>query len=305
MKHVSDTDVYKRLELTRENTYVDLIKALLSDLDSQIRVVKSRAHFEQKVARAFDEHNLQYGYRVKAPANIQFFADWKRFCQDHQVPPAPGTTVDKVHSLPQIIRRALINQYHPRGDSPMDPEVTKELLHRKDNLECTPLLVLFDTRPYIREFQLKGLRIMREMMEDAGINVEKIAASMGEALAILHFECEALGLVCFALGASPAYEAWKFEPLEIGIHIPSFYQLLEAREMSVEKISHCLGDHTGVIPSSPEYLDQEDEIWQSFRTAYIKRGNACRTKDSLPTPGAVMEHFESLGFEMEEGSERS
>ncbi|KAF5694197.1 hypothetical protein FDENT_1502 [Fusarium denticulatum] len=142
IKHVSDTEKYKRLELTGENTYVDLIKAPLSDLDRQICVVRSRAHFEQKVAKAFDVHIFQDSYRVKAPTNIQFFGDWKKFCQDHQVPPAPGTTADKVHSLPQIVQRALINQYHPRGDSPLDPEVTKELLLRKEpRIHATPRFI--------------------------------------------------------------------------------------------------------------------------------------------------------------------
>ncbi|KAH7486579.1 hypothetical protein FOMA001_g5197 [Fusarium oxysporum f. sp. matthiolae] len=37
-----------------------------------------------------------------------------------------------------------------------------------------------------------------------------------------------------------------------------------------------------------------DGVWQSFRTACIKQGNACRTKDSMPTPEAVLEHFERM-----------
>ncbi|SCO81371.1 uncharacterized protein FRV6_05584 [Fusarium oxysporum] len=272
-----------------------LAKAPLSDLDRQIRVVKSRMHFEQTVARAFDEHNFHHGFRVKAPTNLQFFADWKRVCQDHREHPSPGAMKDKPHSLPQIVRRALINQYHPKGDNPMDPEVTKELLHRGDNLRCVPGLVLIKTRPYSEEFRLRSLWITRQMMEDAGIDVETIAASMGEALAILDFKCEALGLVYFVLGASPACEAWKFGPLELGIHIPSFHALLEAKDMSVEKISLCLDEHVGVIPSPPEFRDEDgDGVWQSFRTAYIKQGNACRTKDSIPTPEAILEHFERM-----------
>ncbi|KAI7768330.1 hypothetical protein LZL87_012915 [Fusarium oxysporum] len=270
-------------------------------LSSMAPYRQRRMHFEQTVARAFDEHNFQCGFRVKAPTNLQFFADWKRVCQDHREHPSPGAMMDKLHSLPQIVRRALINQYHPKGDNTMDPEVTKELLHRGDNLRCVPYLGLFNTRPYSEEFRLRSLWITRQMMEDAGINVEKIAASMGEALAILHFKCEALGFVNFVLGASPAYEAWKFGPLEIRIHIPSFHALLKAEDMSVAKISLCLGGHGGVIPSPPGFYDEDGvEVWQSFRTAYIKQGNACRTKDSLPTPEAVVEHFA-----LEERSERS
>ncbi|EWZ01031.1 hypothetical protein FOYG_00732 [Fusarium oxysporum NRRL 32931] len=60
-------------------------------------------------------------------------------------------------------------------------------------------------------------------------------------------------------GASPAYEAWKFGPLELGIHIPSFHALLEAKDMSVEKISLCLGEHVGVIPSPPEFRDEDGD----------------------------------------------
>ncbi|KAG5753416.1 hypothetical protein H9Q69_002101 [Fusarium xylarioides] len=218
-RRISETNAYKKLELIGEDTIVDLVKAPLSDLDRQIRGVRIRTDLEQRIARAFNEHNFQYGFKIKAPVNIQFFADWKRFCQDHQESPSPGTTVDKLHPLPQIVRRALINEDHPRGRKPMDPVVTEELLRRGDNLECMPPLHLFDTQPCIEEFSLKDLRVTRYMMEDAGIDTEKIAALMGEAFAILHFKCEALGHACFALGASPAYEAWKFGPLEIGIHI--------------------------------------------------------------------------------------
>ncbi|CVK97477.1 uncharacterized protein FMAN_11535 [Fusarium mangiferae] len=42
VKHFSDTDDFKRLELTGENTVIDLVKAPFSDLDSQIHVVQSR-----------------------------------------------------------------------------------------------------------------------------------------------------------------------------------------------------------------------------------------------------------------------
>ncbi|KAF5701281.1 calcineurin-like phosphoesterase [Fusarium globosum] len=253
VKHVSDTDEFKRLELTGETTVVDL----------------------------------------------------KRFCQDHQVPPSPGTTVDKVHSLPQIVRRALINHYHPRGRRPMDASVSQELLHRGYNLECMPPLHLFDTQMCTKEFRLKDMRITEDMMEDAGIDVTKIAVSMGEMFSILHFKCEALGHACIVLGASPAYEAWEFGPLKIGIHIPTFHQLLEAEDMTVEAISMCLDELIGVLPSPPESYDQlGDPVW-SFRTAYIKQGNACRAKDSLPNPEAVIKHLESQYLEMEEGSETS
>ncbi|RBA14008.1 hypothetical protein FPRO05_02800 [Fusarium proliferatum] len=269
VKHVSDTDEFKRLELTGENTIVDLVKTPFSDLDSQIHV--------------------------------------KRFCQDHQVPPSPGTTVDKVHSLPQIVRRALTNHYHPRGRRPMDPFVSQELLHRGYNLECMPPLHLFDTQMCTKEFRLKDIRITEDMMEDAGIDVTKIAVSMGEWL--LYFISNARPWAmraCIVLGASPAYEAWKFGPLEIGIHIPSFHQLLEAEDMTVETISMCLDELIGVLPSPPESYDQlGDPVWSSFRTAYIKQGNACRAKDSLPNPKAVIKHLESQYLEMEEGSETS
>ncbi|VTT74838.1 unnamed protein product [Fusarium fujikuroi] len=239
---LEDTDDFKRLELTGENTIIDLPHTL-----------------QEKIPRAIVEHNFQYGFRVKAPTNIQFFADWKRFCQDHQVPPSPGTTVDKVHSLPQIVRRAL-----------------------------------------------KDMRIAQDMMEDAGIDVTKKAVSMGEMFAILHFKCEALGHACIVLGASPAYEAWKFGPLEIGIHIPSFHQLLKAEDRTVKMISMCLDELIGVLPSPPESYDQlGDPVWSSFRTAYIKPGSACPAKDSLPNPEAVIKHLESQCLEMEEGSETS
>ncbi|KAF5569309.1 hypothetical protein FPHYL_2124 [Fusarium phyllophilum] len=190
---------------------------------------------------------------------------------------SPGTTVDKFHPLPRIVRRALIKEYHPRGRKPMDPVVTEELLRRGDNLECMPPLHLFDTQPCIEEFSLKDLRVTRYMMEDAGIDTEKIAASMGEAFAILHFKCEALGHACFALGASPAYEAWKFGPLEIRIHILYLNELLEAKEMSVEAISTCSDELIGVIPAPPECDDTlGDPIWHSFRTAYIIRQRMSR-----------------------------
>lgn len=65
--------------------------------------------------------------------------------------------------------------------------------------------------------------------------------------------------------------------------------------MSVEKISLCLGEHVGVIPSPPEFRDEDgDGVWQSFRTAYIKQGNACRTKDSMLTLEAVLGHIERM-----------
>jgi len=86
-----------------------------------------------------------------------------------------------------------------------------------------PPLHLFDTQMCTREFRLKDMRITQDMMGDTGIDVTKIAASMGEILAILHSKCEALGHACIVLGASPAYEAWKFGPLKIGIQIPSFH----------------------------------------------------------------------------------
>ncbi|KAF5723010.1 hypothetical protein FMUND_2367 [Fusarium mundagurra] len=255
-RHISETNAYKKLELTGEDTMVDLVKAPLSDLDRQIRGVIIRTDLEQRIARAFNEHNFQYGFKVKAPV---------------------------------------------KGRKPMDPLVTEELLCRGDNLECMPPLHLFDTQPCIEEFSLKDLRVTRDMMEDAGIDIEKIAASMGETFAILHFKREALGCACFALGASPAYEARKFGPLEIGIHIPSLNQLVEAEEMSVEMISMCLDELIVVIPSPPESYDElGDSIWHSSRTAYIKQGNACRAKDSLPTPEAVMKNLESQYFHMEE-----
>ncbi|KAH7253809.1 uncharacterized protein BKA55DRAFT_510439, partial [Fusarium redolens] len=151
------------------------------------------------------------------------------------------------------------------------------------------------------QVRLCSLYITRQMMEDAGVDVEKIAASMGEALAILHFKCEAMGFVNFVLGASPAYEAWKFGPLEIGIHILSFDALEEAEDMGVKEITLYLSGNIGMIPLPAEFYDEDgDEVWQSFSTAYIKQGNACRTKDSIPTPEAVMEHFV-----WEQGRERS
>lgn len=58
VKHVSDTDEFKRLELTGENTIVDLVKAPFSDLDCQIRAVQSRTHFAHKIASAISEHNF-------------------------------------------------------------------------------------------------------------------------------------------------------------------------------------------------------------------------------------------------------
>lgn len=78
----------------------------------------------------------------------------------------------------------------------MDPFVSRELLYRGDNLECIPPLHLFDTQMCTKEFRLKDMRITRDMIEDAGIDVTKIAVSMGEMFAILHFKCEALGYVC-------------------------------------------------------------------------------------------------------------
>lgn len=91
-----------------------------------------------------------------------------------------------------------------------------------------------------------------------------------------------------------------------GIHIPSFHQLLEAEDMTVETISMCLDELIGVLLSPPESYDQlGDPVWSSFRTAYIKQGNACRAKNSLPTPEAVIEHLESQYLEMEEESETS
>lgn len=48
VKHVSDTDEFKRLELTGENTIVDLVKTPFSDLDSQIHVVRSRTPFKKR-----------------------------------------------------------------------------------------------------------------------------------------------------------------------------------------------------------------------------------------------------------------
>lgn len=171
----------------------------------------------------------------------------------------------------------------------MDPFVSQELLHRGDNLEFMPPLHLFDTQMCTQEFRLKDMRIPQDMMEDAGIDVTKLAVSMGEMFAILHFKCEALGHACIVLGASPAYEAWKFGPLEIGIHIPSFHQLIEAEDTTVETISMCLDELIGVLPSPPESYDQlGDPVWSSFRTAYIKQGNACRAKDSLPNPESVI-----------------
>ncbi|SCN65278.1 uncharacterized protein FFB20_01495 [Fusarium fujikuroi] len=44
----NDTDDFKRLELTGENTIIDLVKAPFSDLDSQIHVVQSRTLFKKR-----------------------------------------------------------------------------------------------------------------------------------------------------------------------------------------------------------------------------------------------------------------
>ncbi|RYC90527.1 hypothetical protein BFJ63_vAg6589 [Fusarium oxysporum f. sp. narcissi] len=84
-----------------------------------------------------------------------------------------------------------------------------------------------------------------------------------------------------------------------GVVIPPYplwrHTANQAKDMSVEKIPLCLGEHVGVIPSPPEFRDEGgDGVWQSFRTACIKQGNACRTKDSMPTPEAVLEHFERM-----------
>ncbi|CVL01595.1 uncharacterized protein FPRN_11487 [Fusarium proliferatum] len=288
VKHVSDTDEFKRLELTGENTIVDLVKTPFSDLDSQIHVVRSRTPFKKR----------SRGPLVNTTSNM---TSESKLLPTYNSFPTRKDSAKIIKCLPHQAQQST------RGRRPMDPFVSQELLHRGYNLECMPPLHLFDTQMCTKEFRLKDIRITEDMMEDAGIDVTKIAVSMGKWL--LYFISNARPWAmraCIVLGASPAYEAWKFGPLEIGIHIPSFHQLLEAENMTVETISMCLDELIGVLPSPPESYDQlGDPVWSSFRTAYIKQGNACRAKDSLPNPEAVIKHLESQYLEMEEGSETS
>ncbi|KAJ4247854.1 hypothetical protein NW762_013064 [Fusarium torreyae] len=197
-----------------------------------------------------------------------------------------------MHSVPEVVRSALISQYHPRGPAPMDPCVVDEILNHEENNHCLvhPCLGLERVERPRGKFILWDFKLSLREMENIGMDLENLAATLGDTLAFFNFKCgRAAILARFAFGVSPVNSEAPNGPLAICLY---FFDFAYADEVEDRKRNQ---DMDYMVKSMSNYIPncrETPHLWAIFKTAYIKRGNECRPASIEITPEEVVEDYE-------------
>ncbi|KAF4970988.1 hypothetical protein FSARC_2091 [Fusarium sarcochroum] len=256
------------------------------------------------VAKGFAEYRPRYGIPVKVPEILDIPGEdseyWKYYWLDYEdnISPVywhaystPATKMSLMHSVPTIVRRALISQYHSRGSAPIDTCVVDKILNREENNHCLvhPCLGLEMVQRPRGNFTLRGFQLSLRDMENIGMDLENLTATLGDALAFLNFKCGRVStLARFAFGASPINSEAPNGPLAICLYLHHFQLAHEDGGCDRDPFEELVRGMSKYIPD----CQKTPLLWGVFKTAYIKRGNECRSASLEYTPEEVMKEYE-------------
>ncbi|KAM0551313.1 hypothetical protein ACHAPJ_008417 [Fusarium lateritium] len=259
------------------------------------------------IVKGFADYQPRYGIPVKIPEILDIPGEcpeyWDQYWYDYEymIPwiyihshSTPASKMSLMRSVPTIVRRALISHYHPRGPAPMDPYIVDEILHREENRHCLihPNLGSEKIERPRGEFTLQNFELSLKEMEEMGMDLENLAATLGDTLAFFNFNCRYRTLgTKFALGAAPVDSETPNGPLAICAYLFEFEY--------TDKIGP--GQHHWLLRNRAEDLPyyipncrRTPHLWAIFKTAYIKQGNECRPASFKITPEEVMKDYEEL-----------
>ncbi|KAL6357134.1 hypothetical protein LRP88_10753 [Fusarium phalaenopsidis] len=255
-----------------------------------VRLTKKEADMTMNAFQVFSKLQSSSGISVKVPGNAKSMKDWEAFGDTHGESlsnrpyrfPTPAIEMDIIYPLPKAVGRALIQEFHPkRAGSTMD---------------LYPCLGL-DARP--REpgdFSLHNFQLSLADMHRIGINVVDLSKAIGEAFAVIHFDCGLSGMgVEFAFGLS----------------IPKrpCARCLYTLDLYLFDFGDCWKDDNGVgteglnmanimlEPGTRKFIPSplnSPTLYKVFEDAYIEHAKKSLGDECSPFPCNVMKHYERL-----------
>ncbi len=206
-----------------------------------------------------------------------------------------GTLVEmeRILPLPKVIRKALITHFYPQQNGPLDSAALSDILNSTPNKHCLARTYLGRTNWKLTEhnFSLRNFPLCLQPMEDLGLDVVNLAASMGKAFAIMHWGGGVNGDdVEFVLGTSeiqgPGAGALDFQQRAVGFYLLDFGQC-ETVDLSKEpdqvyqefKGAMVTGDNQYFIP----HYDRSRKLFTVFKEGYMTAGQAVLKDKGLDT----------------------
>lgn len=209
----------------------------------------------------------------------------KRFPQDYRKEGALFT-VDRILSLPQKVREALIKKYFDD-----DEEIQDEARNDEENRHCLVRVYLGQNESIKQQTSayetLRNFPMHLNMIEDLDLGTTELAAEMAIGLAILHWEAQVDGMDTeFVLGSAATMESKQGEAYEGGT-VPLSVKYLDFERRSIHLWMLDFDKASRIELTSkdidrklvPAYLgndpyfprpDIDQELWNEFSSTYVK-----------------------------------
>ncbi|UPK89641.1 hypothetical protein LCI18_000576 [Fusarium solani-melongenae] len=272
-----------------------------------VRLTEREADMTMDASQVLSKLQSSSGISVKVPGNAKSMKDWKEFGSTHGESlsdqpyrfPTPAIEMDIIYPLPNAVGRALIQEFHPkRAGSTMDLYVVEEILNQPKNKHCLvqPCLGL-DARP--REpgdFSLHHFQLSLADMHRIGINVVDLSRAIGEAFAVIHFDCGLSGTgVEFAFGLSKPKRPCSRCLYTVDLYLFDFGDCWKD-DIGVGTEGLHMADNM-LEPETRKFIPSPMNspiLYKVFKDAYIEHAKKSLGDESSPLPCNVMKHYERL-----------
>ncbi|KAI6088868.1 hypothetical protein F4821DRAFT_83948 [Hypoxylon rubiginosum] len=202
--------------------------------------------------------------------------------------PSDIVTMERILPLPKVVRKAIIQKFHPDGIVRDEHRVT-QILDERENKHCLARVYLgMETLPIPKEsFSLRNFPLTLDRMVDLGLDAKHFAVMIGNAYAIMHWAAIITGDdVEFVLGTSASPNN-DFQHRRVHMYLLDFgrcdtvntVNINEYQEDVFQALKRSMVRHRNQI-----YLPhprRNTELYQAWKSAYMSTSDKIVRQEGL------------------------
>ncbi|CAG7559359.1 unnamed protein product [Fusarium equiseti] len=232
--------------------------------DNQNKEDQQRAIERANLYNAFADYQSPYGI----PVRVKTY---------HAVDPWDDI------SIPQVLEGAIVQLCH---ESITEDRAKHEIVPALGGLDKETYHGIYrSSRPSSWTFSLKG-------MKEIGLDVESLAATMGDALAMIIYKCGLVYLGPFFFRPMPIDSDEHPGSSTISLCISWInFSLIDAKYLSKPHVMEGMLSYWKLNIPSPE---ESPYLWNVFKMAFMSRGNRYCSITLEITPKEILQRFETV-----------